>query len=194
MQTHSDTDCFCFFVRSFIRIWSEFPVNFLFCVLILKAFKKKAEHQEINHFKFFNCFRMHSFAIYWVCLCWSFSLPTSLKAFHSHEIRQKKMRTNDTYVIYLKCFRWFFFVEPLFCADYNNFFFQFILFFTWFLFSLLLFFLYFPFQYALLQIVVEACQKKRHCKFLASSRTMNTDPCPETTKFIEIAYKCRPCK
>ncbi|XP_031626186.1 uncharacterized protein LOC116342639 [Contarinia nasturtii] len=47
-------------------------------------------------------------------------------------------------------------------------------------------------QYALLQIVVEACQKKRHCKFLASSRTMNNDPCPETTKFIEIAYKCRP--
>lgn len=52
----------------------------------------------------------------------------------------------------------------------------------------------FSFQYALLQIVVEACQKKSHCKFLASSRTMNNDPCPETAKFIEIAYKCRPCK
>lgn len=62
---------------------------------------------------------------------------------------------------------------------------------------ILIFFLFsiiFFFQYALLQIVVEACQKKRHCKFLASSRTMNNDPCPETAKFIEIAYKCRPCK
>lgn len=68
--------------------------------------------------------------------------------------------------------------------------------FTLFPFVLTIFFSFslFSLQYALLQIVVEACQKKRHCKFLASSRTMNNDPCPETTKFIEIAYKCRPCK
>lgn len=49
------------------------------------------------------------------------------------------------------------------------------------------------FQYSLLQFVVEACQKKSHCKFTASART-NNDPCPETTKFVEVAYKCRPCK
>lgn len=193
MQTHSDTDCFCFFCSIVHSHLIGVSCKFSLLYVDFKGIQKKAEHQEINHFKFFNCFRMHSFAIYWVCLCWSFSLPTSLKAFHSYEIRQKKMRTNDTYVIYLKCFRWFFFVEPLFCADYNNFFSSSYFFHMGFVLTTT-FFLYFPFQYALLQIVVEACQKKRHCKFLASSRTMNTDPCPETTKFIEIAYKCRPCK
>ena len=49
-------------------------------------------------------------------------------------------------------------------------------------------------QYSLLQTVVEACQKKRHCKFLASPRTFGGDPCPGLRKFIEVAYKCRPCK
>lgn len=43
-------------------------------------------------------------------------------------------------------------------------------------------------QYSLLQTVVEACQKKRHCKFLASP----PDPCPGHRKFVEVAYKCRP--
>ncbi|XP_037924496.1 uncharacterized protein LOC119660163 isoform X2 [Hermetia illucens] len=47
-------------------------------------------------------------------------------------------------------------------------------------------------QYALLQTVVEACQKKRHCKFAAPSKSVTGDPCPGVRKFIEIAYKCRP--
>lgn len=52
----------------------------------------------------------------------------------------------------------------------------------------------FSFQYSLLQTVVEACQKKRHCKFLASPKTFGGDPCPGHRKFVEVAYKCRPCK
>ncbi|KAG5679929.1 hypothetical protein PVAND_009465 [Polypedilum vanderplanki] len=47
-------------------------------------------------------------------------------------------------------------------------------------------------QYSLLQIVVEACQKKRRCRFLSSPKTFGGDPCPGHRKFIEVAYKCRP--
>lgn len=55
-------------------------------------------------------------------------------------------------------------------------------------------YLTFLLQYALLQTVVESCQKKRHCKFLSSPKTFKGDPCPGFRKFIEVAYKCRPCK
>ncbi|XP_063695680.1 protein eva-1-like isoform X2 [Culicoides brevitarsis] len=47
-------------------------------------------------------------------------------------------------------------------------------------------------QYSLLQTVVENCQKKRHCKFLALPKNFKGDPCPGKQKFVEIAYKCRP--
>ncbi|KAJ6634803.1 Protein eva-1 like C [Pseudolycoriella hygida] len=47
-------------------------------------------------------------------------------------------------------------------------------------------------QYLLIQNVVEACQKKSHCKFLASPKTHGGDPCPGKRKFVEVAYKCRP--
>ncbi|XP_073848301.1 uncharacterized protein isoform X2 [Musca autumnalis] len=48
-------------------------------------------------------------------------------------------------------------------------------------------------QYALLQTVVDACQKKRHCKFSANSKPLASgDPCAGIRKFVEIAYKCRP--
>uniref|UniRef100_A0A182T7J9 SUEL-type lectin domain-containing protein n=1 Tax=Anopheles maculatus TaxID=74869 RepID=A0A182T7J9_9DIPT len=50
----------------------------------------------------------------------------------------------------------------------------------------------FGLYYSLLQTVVEACQKKRHCKFLASPKTFGGDPCPGQRKFVEVAYKCRP--
>uniref|UniRef100_A0A182M9Y8 SUEL-type lectin domain-containing protein n=1 Tax=Anopheles culicifacies TaxID=139723 RepID=A0A182M9Y8_9DIPT len=50
----------------------------------------------------------------------------------------------------------------------------------------------FGLYYSLLQTVVEACQKKRHCKFLASPKTFGGDPCPGLRKFVEVAYKCRP--
>uniref|UniRef100_A0A1A9X1S4 SUEL-type lectin domain-containing protein n=1 Tax=Glossina brevipalpis TaxID=37001 RepID=A0A1A9X1S4_9MUSC len=48
-------------------------------------------------------------------------------------------------------------------------------------------------QYALLQTVVDACQKKRHCKFSANSKPVAIgDLCAGIRKFVEIAYKCRP--
>lgn len=47
-------------------------------------------------------------------------------------------------------------------------------------------------QYSLLQTVVEACQKKRQCKFQTSPKTFGGDPCPGVRKYVEIAYKCRP--
>ncbi|KNC25942.1 hypothetical protein FF38_10251 [Lucilia cuprina] len=48
-------------------------------------------------------------------------------------------------------------------------------------------------QYTLLQTVVDACQKKRHCKFSANSKPLAIgDPCAGIRKFVEIAYKCRP--
>uniref|UniRef100_A0A182Y7E1 Uncharacterized protein n=1 Tax=Anopheles stephensi TaxID=30069 RepID=A0A182Y7E1_ANOST len=60
------------------------------------------------------------------------------------------------------------------------------------LFRSLLIFAGLSLQYSLLQTVVEACQKKRHCKFLASPKTFGGDPCPGQRKFVEVAYKCRP--
>ncbi|XP_037813167.1 uncharacterized protein LOC119604549 isoform X2 [Lucilia sericata] len=74
-------------------------------------------------------------------------------------------------------------------------------------------------QYSLLQTVVEACQKKKHCKFngrpqfyglgasgvgdasgsssyhsssTISSSIISSDPCPKRRKIVEVAYKCRP--
>ncbi|GLH02818.1 Uncharacterized protein GBIM_08783 [Gryllus bimaculatus] len=49
-------------------------------------------------------------------------------------------------------------------------------------------------QYSLLQTVVEACQKKRQCKFQTSPRTFGGDPCPGVRKYVEVAYKCRPLR
>ncbi|XP_046462380.1 protein eva-1-like isoform X1 [Daphnia pulex] len=57
-------------------------------------------------------------------------------------------------------------------------------------------------QHALLQTVVEACMKKRHCKFTTSpgngkdttAVVVPASPsCPgQPPKFVEVAYKCRP--
>ncbi|XP_067616065.1 uncharacterized protein [Eurosta solidaginis] len=57
-------------------------------------------------------------------------------------------------------------------------------------------------QYSLLQTVVEACQKKKHCKFQGASHdyrfpdhnatVVNTDSCNNRRKVVEVAYKCRP--
>ncbi|XP_046669642.1 uncharacterized protein LOC124360245 [Homalodisca vitripennis] len=44
-------------------------------------------------------------------------------------------------------------------------------------------------QYSLLQSVVEACHKRRLCRFHA---TPSPDPCPWLRNFVEVAYKCRP--
>ncbi|KAK3603551.1 hypothetical protein CHS0354_027975 [Potamilus streckersoni] len=43
-----------------------------------------------------------------------------------------------------------------------------------------------------LQIILDECQDKQHCKLVASTKTFQQDPCPGTTKYLEVAYKCRP--
>jgi len=43
-------------------------------------------------------------------------------------------------------------------------------------------------------MVVGVCQKKRQCKFNTDPKTFQGDPCPGLRKYIEVAYKCRPCK
>ncbi|KYN28431.1 hypothetical protein ALC57_02158, partial [Trachymyrmex cornetzi] len=48
--------------------------------------------------------------------------------------------------------------------------------------------------HSLLQMVVGVCQKKRQCKFNTDPKTFQGDPCPGLRKYIEVAYKCRPCK
>ncbi|XP_050560721.1 protein eva-1 isoform X1 [Spodoptera frugiperda] len=47
-------------------------------------------------------------------------------------------------------------------------------------------------QYSLLQTVVEACQKKPQCKFSTLPMAGLVDPCPTQSKYVEVAYKCRP--
>ncbi|CAH0579134.1 unnamed protein product [Chrysodeixis includens] len=47
-------------------------------------------------------------------------------------------------------------------------------------------------QYSLLQTVVEACQKKPQCKFSTLPMPGLVDPCPMQSKYVEVAYKCRP--
>ncbi|XP_055603308.1 uncharacterized protein LOC129751676 isoform X2 [Uranotaenia lowii] len=47
-------------------------------------------------------------------------------------------------------------------------------------------------QYSILQIVVEACQKKRKCSFRASPKSFESTPCPGIHKLVEVSHKCRP--
>ncbi|XP_055639965.1 uncharacterized protein LOC129777616 [Toxorhynchites rutilus septentrionalis] len=47
-------------------------------------------------------------------------------------------------------------------------------------------------QYSILQIVVEACQKKRKCTFRATPKAFDSAPCPGIHKMVEVSYKCRP--
>ncbi|XP_071514054.1 uncharacterized protein [Panulirus ornatus] len=48
-------------------------------------------------------------------------------------------------------------------------------------------------DYRTLQLVVNKCQHEMQCKIHVMPDTfINTDPCPYTRKYIEVAYKCRP--
>ncbi|XP_053361724.1 protein eva-1 homolog C isoform X2 [Clarias gariepinus] len=42
------------------------------------------------------------------------------------------------------------------------------------------------------QKVVSECQDRRACQFPVSSPVFGHDPCPETSKYILVYYKCRP--
>ncbi|XP_058821524.1 uncharacterized protein LOC131683508 [Topomyia yanbarensis] len=47
-------------------------------------------------------------------------------------------------------------------------------------------------QYSILQIVVEACQKKRKCTFRATPKDFDSAPCPGIHKLVEVSHICRP--
>ncbi|XP_053696028.1 protein eva-1 homolog C-like [Sabethes cyaneus] len=47
-------------------------------------------------------------------------------------------------------------------------------------------------QYSILQIVVEACQKKRKCTFRTTPKTFDSAPCPGIHKLVEVSHICRP--
>ncbi|XP_050694165.1 uncharacterized protein LOC126984484 [Eriocheir sinensis] len=48
-------------------------------------------------------------------------------------------------------------------------------------------------NYNTIQLVVSRCQHQQQCSIEVAPHTFSpTDPCPDTRKYIEVAYKCRP--
>ncbi|CAE1314763.1 unnamed protein product [Acanthosepion pharaonis] len=45
-----------------------------------------------------------------------------------------------------------------------------------------------------LEVLLRICQDKRRCQLEASIETFtkNADPCPNKSKYLEVAYQCRP--
>ncbi|XP_043539009.1 protein eva-1 homolog C-like isoform X3 [Chiloscyllium plagiosum] len=43
-----------------------------------------------------------------------------------------------------------------------------------------------------LQKMLDECQDRRNCQLLINSRIFGTDPCPGTSKYLLVWYKCRP--
>ncbi|XP_010156118.1 PREDICTED: protein eva-1 homolog C-like, partial [Eurypyga helias] len=43
-----------------------------------------------------------------------------------------------------------------------------------------------------LQKMLDECQDRRSCQFLINSRLFGADPCPGTSKYLIVWYKCRP--
>lgn len=43
-----------------------------------------------------------------------------------------------------------------------------------------------------LQKMLDECQDRRSCQLLVNSRIFGTDPCPGTSKYLIVWYKCRP--
>ena len=48
--------------------------------------------------------------------------------------------------------------------------------------------------YVYLQPVVTLCQDRIKCKFRVETAMFGEDPCPETNKYLDVTYKCRPSK
>ncbi|TRY84487.1 hypothetical protein DNTS_035835 [Danionella cerebrum] len=43
-----------------------------------------------------------------------------------------------------------------------------------------------------LQKMLYECEDRRSCQLLVNSRVFGNDPCPESSKYLEVRYKCRP--
>ncbi|KAK7486634.1 hypothetical protein BaRGS_00022159 [Batillaria attramentaria] len=42
------------------------------------------------------------------------------------------------------------------------------------------------------QVLLDLCEDHAQCQVLATSTTFRQDPCPTTSKYLEVHYKCRP--
>ncbi|KAM3721796.1 Protein eva-1 [Dirofilaria immitis] len=40
--------------------------------------------------------------------------------------------------------------------------------------------------------ILEQCRNKRKCKIVVTPSFFGTDPCPDTSKYLQISYKCKP--
>lgn len=40
----------------------------------------------------------------------------------------------------------------------------------------------------------DSCQNRRQCQVMASTNTFRQDPCPKTSKYLKVSYKCNPSK
>ncbi|KAI8498532.1 eva-1 [Branchiostoma belcheri] len=43
-----------------------------------------------------------------------------------------------------------------------------------------------------LQKMLDECQNKRHCQVQVHTQVFGVDPCPGTSKYLEVKYKCKP--
>ncbi|KAL8570889.1 hypothetical protein ACOMHN_023562 [Nucella lapillus] len=49
-----------------------------------------------------------------------------------------------------------------------------------------------PVSWGRFYVLLEVCQDRAYCEVLAESSTFSQDPCPDTFKYLEVHYKCRP--
>lgn len=47
-------------------------------------------------------------------------------------------------------------------------------------------------NWSILQVLLELCEHQPRCQVRAESTTFRQDPCPATSKYLEVHYKCRP--
>ncbi|ESO89326.1 hypothetical protein LOTGIDRAFT_106176 [Lottia gigantea] len=49
---------------------------------------------------------------------------------------------------------------------------------------------YFSFFY--FQVLLDKCENLNKCHLVAGTETFQQDPCPDTSKYLEVHYQCRP--
>nr|XP_022292393.1 protein eva-1 homolog C-like isoform X2 [Crassostrea virginica] len=53
-------------------------------------------------------------------------------------------------------------------------------------------YLHFYLYLAGIGVLFDLCQNRRECRVVASTNTFRQDPCPKTSKYLKVAYKCNP--
>ena len=46
--------------------------------------------------------------------------------------------------------------------------------------------------FTILQKITELCRNKRKCRIIVKPNFFENDPCPSTSKYLQISYKCKP--